>query len=382
MECKKELIRRVCEKTIAEKRTIPGFRFDIFEYVEGKGMHLKDPEYVKKGYQYLDMMYDVWDWQAGVGMYALLEAGKVLQTDRYLSYVREWVEYHRQKGLPANTVNTTAPYLCVLELYRQTREGCYYEMCRERAEYLLKEAPRIGCGALQHTVIGVDVSFRNQAWADTLFVAVLFLARWGRLTGDKSCEEEAVRQFVLHESCLLDQESGLICHGYNDTDGSCMSAVHWGRANAWFLLSASMIFEELSERSAGRQRLQKSLVRHLKAMQRFQEPDGSFHTVLDHPETYRETTAACGFYTALRRALDRGWLEKSWERTERLTLDCLMKQIAEDGSVTGTSGGTPLMISVEEYCRIPCVMSYYGQGLMLLALCAAGQEEKRNEEGE
>lgn len=366
-----ELLRRVCEKTIEEKHTIPGFVFDIFEYTEGKGMRLKDPEYVKRGYQYLDMMYDVWDWQAGVGMYALLKAGKALRTDRYLSYVREWVEYHRQKGLPENTVNTTAPFLCVLELYKETKEGCYYEMCRKRAEYLMKEAPRTGCGALQHTVIGVDISFKNQVWADTLFVAVLFLAGWGRVTGDRSCEEEAVKQFILHEECLLDQQSGLICHGYNDTDKSCMSAVHWGRANTWFLLAGSMIFKELAEDCAGRQRIQKSLVRHLKAMRGFQEPDGSFHTVLDHPETYPETTAACGFYAALRMALDSGWLEEGWEKTGSLSLEGLKKQIGEDGSVKKASGGTPLMVSVEEYSKIPCVMSYYGQGLMILALCAS-----------
>ena len=41
---------------------------------------------------------------------------------------------------------------------------------------------------------------------------------------------------------------------------------------------------------------------------------------------------------------------------------------APDGEALGTSAGTPVMASVEEYGRIPCAMSYYGQGLMLMAL--------------
>lgn len=374
----KELITKVCEKTIEEKHTIPGYRFDIFGYVEGKGMYLKDPDYVKKGYQYLDMMYDVWDWQEGVGMYALLEAGKVLKTDRYFEYTREWVEYHIQMGLPAATVNTTAPFLCVLELYKQTKKEYYYNMCEERARYLMEEAKRVENGALQHTVIGVDVSFSSQIWADTLFVAVLFLLKWALLTEDKNCEKEAIKQFFLHEGSLLDTGSGLFFHGYNVMKKSWMSAVHWGRANTWFLLSASLILKELPLENAERARIVESLIRCLKAMRKVQDADGRFHTVLDDKESYTETTAICGFCAALQNLLSENRLEKEeWESTSLLTLQALKEQIAEDGTVLSASGGTPLMCSREEYEKIPSVMSYYGQGLMLFALCAAAEREMR-----
>ena len=47
----------------------------------------------------------------------------------------------------------------------------------------------------------------------------------------------------------------------------------------------------------------------------------------------------------------------------------LHEHIAQDGTVEQASGGTPVMYSTQEYNAIPCVMSYYGQGIAALALC-------------
>ena len=148
-----------------------------------------------------------------------------------------------------------------------------------------------------------------------------------------------------------------------------MSAVRWGRANGWGILSSVEILDVLPVWMAEREEIKANLAQHLAAMARYQEVDGSFHTVLDQPGTYRETTAASAFACAARRAAAQGCAPADGLRAED-ALQYVAEHVAPDGTVRGASGGTPVMCSVEEYGRIPCVMSYYGQGMALLALCA------------
>jgi unsaturated rhamnogalacturonyl hydrolase len=48
---------------------------------------------------------------------------------------------------------------------------------------MLTEAPRTREGAFEHNVTE-NASFPELVWADTIFMAVLFLARLARLTGE------------------------------------------------------------------------------------------------------------------------------------------------------------------------------------------------------
>ena len=366
------LLERVCEKTIAEQYSIPEFTRpgDFFEWVPELGMRATQA-YLEQSvaYKYVDMQYASFDWHQGVGFFSLMYAEQYLKTDRYSRFVRRWVDPHLESGLIQETVNTTAPFLCVLELYKQTGEQKYYDACEARARFCMARAARADEGAFEHTVVGVPDTFRSQIWADTLFMAALFLARWGAYTGNEMYLHEAVRQLKLHYKYLRDEKNGLLYHAYNCRLRSHMSAVHWGRANGWGIIAGLLIYEQLPTELAERSQIRRTIVEHLHAMAKVQEKNGGFHTVLDKEDTYLETTATAAFFFGVYRSIKLGWLGEVWRERAQSAGGFLHEHIAQDGTVEQASGGTPVMYSTQEYNAIPCVMSYYGQGIAALALC-------------
>ena len=329
---------------------------------------------MEQRYNDSDMNYYIWDWQEGVGMYGLIKAYQATGDKRYLNFVKEWVDYHLDKGLPEKSVNTTIHFVSVLELYKETGEQRYRWLCEEMAKFCMCKAKRANEGALEHTVL--DIRFESQIWADTLFMGAIFLARWGSFTGDDMYINEAVRQILLHYKYLLDPQTGLIFHGYNCMLGNHMSAVRWGRANGWAVLSCVEILDMIPDYFEEKGTILKLLNDHADSMLKYCNENGMWHTVLDCPDTYEETTVGAALCGALHRAVRSGYLPDRYMEQNQLILRGLTGNIAEDGKVLNASGGTAVKKSIEEYNKVPCVMSYYGQGLALMSLSAM-QEGRR-----
>ena len=126
--------------------------------------------------------FDAWQWHQGVALYGLIRAYEVTRDERYLRFVTAWVDRHLAKGSPAKSINTTAPLLAVAWLYEQTQEARYRAVCAEFAEWCLRCVPRLPDGTFEHSC--TENRYPQQVWADTLFMGGIFLAKWGRLTGD------------------------------------------------------------------------------------------------------------------------------------------------------------------------------------------------------
>jgi len=323
---------------------------------------------IEKRYESADMNYFVWDWQQGVGLYGLWKTYERLHDGRIYEFIKEYINYHMQKGLGERTINTTAPFLTMLELYKATGNTTYFDACEAQAQFCMAEADRTAGGALAHTVIGKK--FSSQIWADTLFMGALFLFKWGALTGNQMYCKEALRQLDIHYHYLTDEKTNLLFHGYDDQTRSHLSAVHWGRANGWAIISTIEMLQGMQEPPNEYETIAERYVRHLDVLLYYMQRDGSWNTVLDNPSSVKETTiGACVCY-GLKKGLDQHMLEESYDAVYKQCLEALIADITADGEVLYTSGGTPIMESEQAYDEIPSVMSYYGQGLVLLALSA------------
>lgn len=324
---------------------------------------------IAERYSSVDMNYHVWDWHQGVALYGLRKAYDVTGDELSLVFLREYAEYHLARGLGPRTINTTIPVVALLDLYTMTGDYRYAAVCRDRADYCMAEAPRTASGALAHTVIGKD--FSSQIWADTLFMGALFLARWGSFTGETLYQKEAARQLLLHYKYLRDSRTGLLFHGYDDETRSHLSSVCWGRANGWGIISSVDILESLPLYFPERIQIIQNLEGHLHALSADQAPSGHWHTVLDHPETYEESTVAACLSYGIRKGIRLGFVDTRFKRMGEAAHRALVRSIGDEGRLLGASGGTPIMDSVEAYGGIPTVPSYYAQGLALMALAAA-----------
>jgi len=310
----------------------------------------------------------IWQWGQGVALYGLGKAYDAAGNPAYLDEMETWLDHFLRGPEIGRSINTTAPLLAAVKLLRERGAVKYEPVCRAFADWCLHEAPRSTGGAFEHSC--TENHYPSELWADTLFMGCLFLAEWGDYSGEAAYKEEAARQFVLHYRYLHDPGSGLIYHGYHGGTGRQMGVL-WGRGNGWLAAAAVDVLDLLRDTAEYAPVLQ-VLQQHLAGVVRVQAGDGGWHTVLDDPSTYEETTATVAFAYSLNKAYHRGYVEGELYAQAALRANgVLLKQIDARGRLTGGSGGTCVMETAEEYNAIGCAYSPFTQGLGLLALAGA-----------
>lgn len=316
------------------------------------------------------MDIDHWDWVPGVGVISLLEYGTVAGKGEVIEYLLHWVGQNKQQAEGIRVINSLAPYAVFPELYRLTGDPWYLSTAQEIAGWIRETAPRTREGALEHTVTEA-VEFPEQVWADTVYMAVLFLARLAVLTGDRELAAAAVQQTLLHLRLLQDPSTGLLFHGWNSRAGSYMSAARWARANAWVALAVPEIVAGTASLTVIPQELYSRYRRLASALRQAQGASGLWHTVLDQPDYYEETSASAGIACGFLKAVKSGLLEEDYLENAKAALAGILPLIREDGEVQGVSGGTPVMPSIAAYNTIGRYPALYGQGLVMQLLTEA-----------
>ncbi|MBB6672739.1 glycoside hydrolase family 88 protein [Cohnella nanjingensis] len=319
---------------------------------------------------------NVWDWAPGVGVAAIADYGAKSKRHDVLEFLVDWEKKNREKSESAKTINAIAPFAIYADLHRLTEDPYYADVSVRIAEWLLREAPRTRERAFEHTVTE-DAAFPEQVWADTVFMAVLFLARTAKLTGNETYAAEAIDQTLLHLRLLQDEDTSVLFHGWNCIAGHHMSAARWTRANAWIAVGVPEIAAEIRGLTAVPAELSERYARMMEGLVRCQNDDGLWSTVLDRPDFYRETSGSAGIACGIMRGIREQLLDAAMQTAADCALHAVLGLIAEDGEVLGVSSGTPVLASVEAYVRVPCHPTQYGQGLtlMLLSSCLESKTE-------
>jgi len=305
-----------------------------------------------------------WDWPCGVAYYGVSRAWEATGDKRYVELLAERVDEYISIGLPPYMVNVVAMGHSLLALHQATGDRKYLDIAVSKAEYLRTKATRFGEGVFQHTVSAKN-DFPGQAWADTLFMAAFFLLRMGRFLGNTEYIDDALHQYFWHEELLQDRKTDLFYHGYEDTGKTHLSGMFWARGNAWASITMAKALKLIDYTYPMFMQIDCALRDQLAALVRLQDDSGLWHTILDDPATYLETSASAGFGAALvsyGNPLHRKAVLKAYSG--------LMSKIAEDGSILDVSAGTAIMHSKEDYCKVPHKrVQGWGQGLSLAFLC-------------
>lgn len=103
-------------------------------------------------------------------------------------------------------------------------------------------------------------------------------------------------------------------------------------------------------------------------VQKYQASNGLWHTVMDRPEFYQETSGSAGIACGILKSIHQGILAASYMPIVEKALDGVLQKINPEGAVTSVSGGTPIMNTIEEYDKLSRYPTLYGQGLTLMLL--------------
>lgn len=313
--------------------------------------------------------FEKWEWPQGVGLYGLLTCQRETGSRALADVIQGWFDRRFAEGLPERNVNTTAPLLTLAHLVENSRDARSLAVCTQWAEWIMQEMPRTEEGGLQHIVTGE----RNeqQLWDDTLFMTVLFLGKMGVLLDRPAYVEEAVRQFLIHIKYLVDRTTGLWFHGWTFHGRHHFARALWARGNCW-ITAGTFDFLELVPVSPGvRQHLVDTVAAQVETLVRLQSPGGRWHTLLNDPTSYLETSATAGFGYGILKGVRLGMLDARHRQAGHRALAAVVAQIDADGTVQGVSYGTGMGHDLDHYRNIPLCPMAYGQALTLLLLAEA-----------
>lgn len=309
---------------------------------------------------------DTWEWPQGVAVYAMYKLYKATGNKQTLEDMRAWYARHLAKGLPSKNVNTMAPMLGMTLLYKETGDETYRPIIEEWSQWVMTQMPRTQEGGLQH-ITSDDVN-EQQLWDDTLYMTCLFLYQAGDALGREDMKQEAEYQFLLHIKYLHSPKTGLWYHGYCFQGRHHFGQAYWGRGNSWFTACA-VDFAEWIPDGPVRRLILNTWQEQCKALLSVQDPEsGLWHTLLDQPDSYLETSASAAIAYGLLKGSRLGLLDEDCRAAGEKALQGVIAQIAEDGTVQGVSYGTPMGWTQDFYRTIPIQPTAYGQGLTFLML--------------
>ena len=299
------------------------------------------------------------NWGEGVALWGFNRSLHVAANGEYLPFLTEWVKRGIEEDRFKHTVNTSIPCIGLGEVYKATSDQRYLDIMKDQADYLIYDAPRLKNGAIIHS--DPNAEFGPQMWADTVFMAGLFLAYMGRLIGNQAYIKEALRQLAIHVQ-TLQSEDGLFYHGWDESLRRHIGC-KWGRANAWI----SVAIVEMLDYVPADEGLLEALKKQLNALMPLQKGNGLWRTVLDGSFSYLEASCAYGFGYAVLKGVRLGVIDGSYLGIVDKMKDTLYMNVDEDGRVENVSAGTPVMRNEAEY-NIICEhrIQPWGQGLALL----------------
>jgi len=200
-------------------------------------------------------------------------------------------------------VDLTVFAVVPLELYIQTRDQRYLDVGKEMAEKQWGEpfGPRANEESWEYYKKGL--SWQTRMWIDDMFMITAAQAQAYCATGDRTYIDRAAKEMVVYLD-ELQQPNGLFYHAPD-------VPFFWGRGNGWVAAGMSELLRSLPEDSPDRTRIMEGYKTMMASLLKYQGEDGMWRQLIDHPESWQETSCTGMFTFAIITGVKNGWLDES-----------------------------------------------------------------------
>jgi unsaturated rhamnogalacturonyl hydrolase len=306
--------------------------------------------------------YRVWGFGEAIALRGLLRAGDVLDDPAPLGFVHGILRSWLGRGVARTNEDHVGAGRELLELHRRTRDPQFLDAARKLAA--LNESFPIGSNG-QRYHRGDTPGWRWQIWVDCMDVDGPFLAALAHATGEARYFDQAVGE-LLGYARTLQSDNGLLFHGFERDCGR--NGELWARGNGWALMGLVDTLIALPRAHPAWAELQQRTVALVEALAATQDSSGMWHTVIDDPATYLESTLATMAAYAVREGIEHCVLDARHADMERKARAAMHAQVAPDGALQRVSDATPVGARAV-YATRPFGVFPWGQGPLLLALC-------------
>ena len=380
----------VAQDTLAIKKVLSSIadgviRDATFQFVDKKpGKHYTTPQStVADSDLKPESRYNDWRYWNGVLNIAMRELGNELHDSRYTAFAKnniafcfDNVEYFKDRytgkgkwDYPFGQLFTMeelddcgAMGASTIEVYRLDRQDRYKAYIDRAAIHIETKQSRLDDGTLAR-----PFPHKLTVWADDLYMGISFLSRMGELTGASGYFSDAALQVNNFHKYLFDEHHGLFHHCWY-SDVKLPGVAFWGRANGWAMLAQVELLDRMPKEFPPRDTLLSIFQRDIEGIARCQGRDGLWHQLLDHPDSYEETSCSAMFTYAIARAVNKGYIDTSYAAIARHGWEGVTSRVRSDGQIEGVCAGTGVSDDLKFYYQRPTPLNdVHGIGAVLLA---------------
>src|SRR5215813_9097167 len=177
-----------------------------------------------------------------------------------------------------------------LEIYIQTKEQKYLAMGQGIADKQWEDPTPEG------------LTKQTRFWIDDMYMVTMVQLQAFRATNDSKYLDRA----ALEMSAYLDklqQPSGLFYHAPD-------VPFFWGRGDGWVAAGMAEILRSLPENHPQRARILQGYRKMMESLLKYQGKDGMWRQLIDHPESWPESSCTAMFTFAIITGVKNGWLDK------------------------------------------------------------------------
>lgn len=336
-------------------------------------------------------LYGRWNYPLGVTLYGLLHSAKAINSQEVQDYIVGHIQYccdtfgyalwDRDQYGGATAVHHLLSSIdslddcgsfgsVVLEVAQHFKIRGFEEISAYIADYISNKQIRLPDGTFFRKHL-MHEFHEDTMWADDLYMSVPFLCRYFQLTGEKKYIDDAARQFLGFKKRLYMPDQKIMSHVYDFTR-DMPTGIPWGRGNGWVIFSLSELLAVLPQDHA----LRPDLIAFFRDLSegylKLQDAEGMWHQVLNHPDSYPETSCTSMIAYAYARGVQNGWFGKNepyidavfkaWEALNKGSID-------RDGNIHGVCRGSEFSFTPEYYKKelLWNLNDTHGIGIVLLA---------------
>ncbi len=239
--------------------------------------------------------------------------------------------------------DTGAPALPYLQIYLNNSDEKFGAFLEDITNYVVDEQVRLSDGTFCR-----PEPHKMTVWADDLFMSVPYLLRLAKNTNNAEYYDDVANQVVNFYGYLFDESVGICKHAWFDFSKK-KSEVYWGRANGWMIWATSEALLYLPKEHKLYDRIHKQFADHIRGLVSYQGESGMWHQVLDHRESFEETSCTAMYIIALARGITNNWIDEKYETNLMHAWNALKRNISGDGVVKDICRGTGIGYDLEFY---------------------------------
>jgi unsaturated rhamnogalacturonyl hydrolase len=316
----------------------------------------------KEAWQIDDSRRPKWDYVHGLVLMSFQELYKSTKNEKYYNYVKSYADALIDSTGSIKTYNIEEYNLDMIEagkilfdLYSTSKDNKYLK-AMQLLRKQLQDHPRTKSGGYWH-----KKRYPFQMWLDGLYMGAPFYARYTVEFENGQNLNDVAKQFELIQTYLLDKNTGLFYHGWDESrqmpwankETGC-SPNFWSRSLGWYAMALVDALDYFPANHPKQKELVKYLDNLAASLVKVQDKSGLWYQVTDKggkEGNYLEATGSAMFAYALAKGVNKGYLPQTYKSVANKAFDGLtttLMKIGKDGTTTLTQccavaglGGNP-----------------------------------------